>query len=487
MSIRLRLTVLYSTILALTLIAFSTILYATQARLTYDSIKANLARQTEAVANGARHFSGSGQGGLASSNSSSSAPNLLPGRWTQIRKLDGTVVARSPDLGSTTLPLSAAGLRAVRSGSPWVETAQVDASGSQLDASGTPNAAGGAQTTEPVLIYSKPVLLGASIQIIQVASPIAERAQSLATLRWILLTGSSLVILAAFVIGWVLAGTALRPIHRITQTAQAIGAERDFSRRVAHTGPNDEIGQLATTFNTMLTELESGYRQVEEALHAQRRFVADASHELRTPLTTIRGNIELLCREPPMSANERADVLADVKDEVERLIRLVKQLLVLARADAGRPLHCEPVAIHPLIEDVYRETALLAPQRMVLCQTPPAATVLGDHDALKQVLLILVDNALVHTPAQATISIETEQKDHQVAISVRDSGSGIAPQALPHIFERFYRGSTSRTGGGTGLGLSIAQELVRGQQGTLTVESRVGQGSIFTVTLPLAA
>ncbi len=132
-----------------------------------------------------------------------------------------------------------------------------------------------------------------------------------------------------------LAGTALRPIHRITQTAQAIGAEHDFSRRVEHKGPTDEVGQLAVTFNDMLAELESAYRQLEEALDSQRRFVADASHELRTPLTTVRGNIELLRAEPPIAPQERAEILADTTEEVDRLIRLVNQLLVLARVDAG--------------------------------------------------------------------------------------------------------------------------------------------------------
>ena len=134
------------------------------------------------------------------------------------------------------------------------------------------------------------------------AFPIAQPQQSLNALRLVLVVGSSLAILAAFALGWVLAGTALRPIQRITQTAQAIGAERNFGRRVEHKGPADEVGQLAVTFNAMLAELESGYRQLEDALYSQRRFVADASHELRTPLTTVRGNIELLRREPPIDA-----------------------------------------------------------------------------------------------------------------------------------------------------------------------------------------
>jgi signal transduction histidine kinase len=349
----------------------------------------------------------------------------------------------------------------------WVETAQVD--------------------NEPLLIYSQPMTAtGGAIQIVRVATPMVQQQQALSTLRLILIAGSSLAILAAFIVGWMLAGMALLPIHRITRTARAIGTKRDFSRRVQHEGPQDEIGQLATTFNTILTELESGYRQVEQALQTQRRFVADASHELRTPLTTVRGNIELLRHEPPLEDKERVDVLADAKDEVERLIRLVNQLLVLARADAGRPVRCEPLVLMPLIEDVYRQIRLLAPQRTITCDASPDAAVLGNRDALKQVLLILLDNALEHTPSQAAIGIETAFEDHRIAVRVRDTGKGIAPDMLPHVFERFYRGDSSRSGKGTGLGLAIAKELIQAQDGTLTVASQAGQGTVFTLTLPQA-
>jgi signal transduction histidine kinase len=459
MSIRLRLTLLYSVILASTLIAFSAILYIIQSQATFNAIQTTLARQAEGLANAERRF--------PRRPDELQFGSMLPGRWAQIRNADGTISARTADLGGVTLPLSDAGLRAVQDGSIWVETAQVE--------------------NEPLLIYSQPVIArDRSVRIVQVATPVTEREQSLSTLRLILIIASGLTIVVAFVIGWWLAGMALEPIHRITQTAQAIGAERNFGRRVQHKGPNDEIGQLATTFNAMLTELESAYRQVERALDAQRRFVADASHELRTPLTTIRGNIALLRREPPMDAKEQADVLADTKDEADRLIRLVNQLLALARADAGRALRRDPLPLKPLLEDVCRQVKHLAPRRAITCDASLDATVLGDRDALKQVLLILLDNAVAHTPPSAAISITTAIADQRVAISIRDTGPGIAPALLPHIFERFVRGSVSRSGGGTGLGLSIAKELVQAQDGTLTASSQVGQGSVFTVTLPQA-
>ena len=459
MSIRLRLTLLYTAILALTLIAFSTALFLIQSQVTYDELTNNLARQAQGFASQGRR--------LPPPPGSSSGLTPLPGRWAQLRGPDGAVIGQSADLADTTLPLSDAGLHAVQNGAPWVEAAQVQ--------------------DEPLLVYSLPVRSQSRVsQIVQVAGPTTEREQSLNTLRLILFSGSLLTTLAAFAIGWFLAGISLHPIHQITQTAQAIGAEQDFGRRVEHTGPNDEIGQLAVTFNGMLTELEAAYRRVEQALQAQRRFVADASHELRTPLTTIRGNIELLRHDPPLQVREQADVLADARDETERLIRLVNQLLMLARADAGRPVRREPLAIKPLLEDVCRQAQLLAPQRAIECVADRETTALGDRDAFQQVLLILLDNALVHTPEGARISVTTSTADQFVMIHIRDTGPGIAPELLEHIFERFYRGDVSRSGGGMGLGLSIAEELVRAQGGTLKVESEVGQGSVFTIRLPQA-
>ena len=140
-------------------------------------------------------------------------------------------------------------------------------------------------------------------------------------------------------------GITLKPIHRITQTAQTIGDERDFTRRVDYTGPSDEVGQLANTFNSMLSRLQDAFRKVEHSLQMQRDFVTDVSHELRTPLTTLRGNLGLLHRELPMPPEEQTDILTDMVDESDRLIRLVNDLLTLARADTGRSLAKEPVDV----------------------------------------------------------------------------------------------------------------------------------------------
>jgi signal transduction histidine kinase len=457
MSIRLRLTLLYSAIVALTVIAFSAALYVAQSESTLNAIRGELAQQAERFANAPRRPDNRG-GDFPPPGST------LPGRWTQLRSVDGTITAHTADLISTTLPLSDAGLRAVQSGSTWSEAALIE-EGS-------------------VLIYSQPAYYqGGMAGIVQVAAPISEREQSLSNLRFILLIGSSLVIVAAFAIGWALGGTALSPIQRITQTAQAIGVERNFSRRVEHEGPADEVGQLATTINRMLGELEAAYRRQQETLESQRRFVADASHELRTPLTTVRGNIELLRHEPRLDDREITDELADTSDEVERLIRLVNQLLALARADAGQALRREAVAVQPLLEDVCRQVRQSAPQRTISCEATPDSAVVGDRDALRQVFIILLDNALNHTPPGAAIGVSARTADGRATIRITDNGQGIEADVLPHIFERFYRGDISRSGGGAGLGLAIAKDLVEAQGGTLTAESKAGQGTTFTITM----
>jgi signal transduction histidine kinase len=295
--------------------------------------------------------------------------------------------------------------------------------------------------------------------------------------RRALFIGGALATLLAFAIGWLLAGLALRPIARITQTAKAIGEAQDFARRVDHRGPQDEVGRLATTFNAMLGALQAAYQ-------TQRRFVADASHELRTPLTSIRGNIALLQRVPPIDAEDRSAVLNDLAGESERMSRLVADLLTLARADAGRTLRREPVALAPLVAGLARRLSTIYPDRALRFDVPDHLTVQADPDALLQVLLNLLDNALKFTPPGRLVLVTAGWSHGQVHISVRDSGPGIPPEVLPHIFERFFQEDSTRTGTGTGLGLAIARTLVTAQGGTLQAESTPGIGSVFTVTLP---
>ncbi len=456
MSIRLRLTLLYSLILALMLVTFSIVLYVMQARTTLNDTKADLARRADYLVNGPLTY--------RSLDKVLKPEQSKMGAFTQVCDLEGNILGRSPNLGDNlALPLSEAGLQAAQRGEPLVEVAAIN--------------------TERLLVHNQPFAYGADKipLILQVAASLADQDQTLNTLGRILIAGSSVAVIVTFGIGWLLAGWTLQPIGRLQQTAQAIGAERDFNRRVDYHGPNDEIGQLVTTFNNMLVELQAAYTQIEETLQTQRRFAADASHELRTPLTTLRGNISLLQRQPPISIEDQADILEDMVAETQRLMRLVNDLLALARADAGRPLHQEPVQLKPLIDDVYQQIRLLAPERSIICHSTLHATLMADNDALRQVLLVLLDNAIKHTPPEATITLTTTLLNGDIAIQVSDDGPGVAPTHLPHLFDRFYRGDAARSSPGAGLGLAIAAELVKAQNGDITVESQVGQGTTFTL------
>jgi signal transduction histidine kinase len=335
-----------------------------------------------------------------------------------------------------------------------------------------------------MLIYSRPVILDDQVvYIVQVARPLTERDRTLQSLATTLLFAGSFMIILAFGIGWILVGITLRPIHRITQTAQTIGDERDFTRRVTYTGPPDEVGQLANTFNAMLARLQDAFHKVEHSLQMQRDFVADVSHELRTPLTTLRGNLGLLRRNPPAPPEEQADILADMVDESDRLIRLVNDLLLLARADAGRSLAKELLEIQPVLEETIRQAHQLAAKRQINLDISPGISIFGDRDALKQVLLILLDNALKHSDSD--IDVKAVQNGGQVEVHVQDHGPGISPDKLERVFDRFYRGEDSPITPGFGLGLPIAKALVDGMGGTIAVESNLGKGS--TVALRFTA
>jgi signal transduction histidine kinase len=269
---------------------------------------------------------------------------------------------------------------------------------------------------------------------------------------------------------------SLRPIDRITQTAQAIRDERDFKRRVDYVGPQDEVGRLASTFNQMLSGLQDAYQKVEHTLQMQRDFVADVSHELRTPLTTLRGNLGLLNRKPPAPTEEQADILSDLVEESDRLIRLVNDLLLLARADTGRSLAQEPVEVQPVVDETARQVGLLDPDRQINQDIPPKLEIIGDRDAFKQVMVILLDNAIKHSDGK--IDVQAQLDDTGVEILVRDYGDGIAPDVLQHVFDRFYRGEDRAIVPGFGLGLPIARALVEGMGGEITIKSNLGKGSV---------
>ncbi|MHB0947563.1 MAG: sensor histidine kinase [Gemmatimonadaceae bacterium] len=285
--------------------------------------------------------------------------------------------------------------------------------------------------------------------------------------------------LLAFAIGWLVAGRALRPVATLQETAAAIERDQQFARRVPG-GGSDELGRLASTFNAMLASLEHAYA-------AQQRFVSDASHELRAPLTVIQANLELLRSPRDLSPEDWQASLRESHMEAVRLTRLVSDLLVLARADAGAPLRQRPVALDDLVLQTVGDAEHLARGQALRIASIAPITLVADPDRVKQLLLILLDNALKYSGPERPVVVRV-CRDHAMAVvEVEDAGIGIAPADLEHVFERFFRAdpARSRDPGGTGLGLPIARWIAQQHGGDLQLASVPGRGTIATVRLPL--
>ncbi len=293
-----------------------------------------------------------------------------------------------------------------------------------------------------------------------------------------------LLLLACAVGSYWLAVRAFAPIQRLAQTARSIKAG-NLHRRVTVPPAHDEVQYLALTLNEMIDSLD-------QAFSRQRRFVADASHELRTPVAVIRNKTDVAL----LGARTQQDyitVLQGINAEAERLGHLISDLLALARGDEGRTqFEREPVRLDLVAGAVAANAELLAAERGITLevQAPRPVTILGDEARLIQVVMNLVENAVRYTNPGGRVTVTIEAQQDQALLSVRDTGIGIAPEHLPHLFERFYRADPARrrTGGSSsssGLGLAIVEWIVRAHGGTVAVESWVGRGSSFTVTLPL--
>ncbi|MBX6770311.1 MAG: histidine kinase [Chloroflexi bacterium] len=251
------------------------------------------------------------------------------------------------------------------------------------------------------------------------------------------------------------------------------------------------LGAVSTVVLTGISWLLAGrsIRPAREAWERQLAFIASAGHELRAPLTLLRATAEVALRELPPHEVEQRSLWTDVIRDCDHLTRLVADLLLLSRLDAGRlPLALAPIPLAPLFADLARQVRRLADERTIrLVIEPSDAVVIADAERLRQILLILLDNALRHTPAGGEIRLTARPHDRVVGLVVADTGEGIPPEHLPRVFDRFYVVDGARRRGGSGLGLAIAKSLVEAQHGTIVITSQVGRGTRVEVTLPRAA
>jgi signal transduction histidine kinase len=347
---------------------------------------------------------------------------------------------------------------------------------------------------ERIRVYSVPVRRDGRIAgVIQVAHELGDfdhRWQSQMRLVFMLLPVSLLI---AALGGLFLTNRALQPVRLVTRTAAQIG-EEDLSRRLAVSG-KDELAELAATFNQMIERLDLAFRsrvesyaQLEAAYEQQKRFTADASHELRTPLTRIKTATSAALHEQ-QSAQEYRDALGVADRAADSMGRLLDQLLMLARADGGqlRP-RCHVIDLGELLQEAV---SCVRTREQVWLELPIKPILIeSDADMLSRVFVNLIDNSSRHTPAEGWIMIKAAVQNGDAVVSIQDTGEGIPPEHLPHIFERFYRVDASRSAsagaGGTGLGLAICQSIVHVLGGDLVIASEPGQGTLATVSIPLS-
>jgi two-component system, OmpR family, heavy metal sensor histidine kinase CusS len=316
---------------------------------------------------------------------------------------------------------------------------------------------------------------------ILVAAPLEGTELMLRRLREVLLWAAPFVLLIASLGGYWISRRALQPVDAITRAAQTIGIE-NLSHRLEVPAAGDELARLSATWNGMLERLEAAVKRLSQ-------FTADASHELRTPIALIRATAELTLRRE-RSAETYREALRHIVDDADRTTRLIEDLLLLARADAGLPAWpLDRVELTPLVRDVCEQGQILAEERQLAISTEaPEQPVFVDANdpALRRLLLLLVDNAVKYTPAGGHITLSVTLDSSGPTVTVRDTGIGIPDAALPHVFERFYRvdESRSREAGGAGLGLSIAQWIAQRHHASLEAESVEGRGSAFRVRFP---
>ena len=331
-------------------------------------------------------------------------------------------------------------------------------------------------------VYSQAVTLPTGEPAwLQTGRSLAATEAALARLRRALLLGLPLMLVLAAAGGLFLAGRALAPIDQMATAAEQITGS-DLSGRMGPQG-SEELGRLAASFDRMLERLEQAFRR-------ERRFVSDVSHELRTPLTALRGRIEVTLTRP-RSRSEYEDTLRSLETEVERLTRLSEDLLLLARFDRGALTpRRERVDLGELLAAVAEQVRPLAEARGQLLEErlEPGLVLTADPDQLVRLFLNLLDNAVKFTGDGGRIGIAGRRDAATVTVAVSDTGAGIAPAHVDKVFDRFYRAeeSRARATGGHGLGLAIAAEIARAHGGTLSVASRLGQGSTFTVTFEAA-
>ena len=464
MPLRVRLTLWYGSALALVLIIFSVILYAITARNLRDTVDESL---EDTATTAVRSLEARGFLPLLNEEELlSQFPELARiDKFFQIFSPSGTITIRSPNIKQHDVPLSRTALEAAFRSQRVFESAKYP-------------------KEPPLRLISVPIMYhGNLLYIVQVGTSMDSVGETLHRFLVLLVIAIPIALAVSLAGGWFLAGRALRPVDKITFAAQRIAAG-DLSQRLSMPPAQDEIGRLAATFNNMIGRLDTSFRQI-------RQFTSDASHELRTPLTVMKGETDLILRRP-RPIEDYKTVLESNLEEIDRMTRIVDELLFLSRADMGEvKIESLPVALELLVEDVHRQATLLGHDRNieVVLGTITPVVVQGDDLRLRELLLNLVENAMKYSHPGGKVEISLLKEGQEARLSITDHGIGIDPADHKKIFQRFFRTDVARTHTkkGTGLGLAICAWIADLHKGRVDVKSDLGQGSTFTVVLPLAS
>ena len=455
-SVRLRLTLWYAGVLALSLIAFAFVIYYAAGNIFHE-------RQDESLRSTAQTVVSAYLEEFAENHSVITAGQIVlaeitfPNRYVQLIGNDGKPLATSANLAGATISIPSSTLVEAR------------ARGSSF------------ATVNGLRVAVVPV--DQTLGYAAVAEPLSVIEDGLTELRRDLFAGVPLVLLLASAGGYFLARKSLAPIASMNSQTQRISAE-NLSARLDVTNTRDELGHLATTINDLLARLENSFKE-------QQRFIADASHELRTPLAVLRGETEVALGKTRTVAEYQQSLLL-IQDEAESLSRIVEDLFILARQpiNTRAALHQERVSLNDAVKACARAAQVLAIRkgvRLKLQNESPALALNGDEELIKRMILNLLDNAVKYTPAGGEISLALARQNGNAEIVVRDTGMGIPAADQSRVFDRFFRvdKARARAMGGAGLGLSIAQWIVAVHGGEISVMSTPGQGSTFTVLLPV--
>jgi heavy metal sensor kinase len=459
-SIRARLIILIVAALSLIFLCFGTYLYFGFKGYLIASLRETLTRRAHQIAATiVAEIPGRGLGYVASEVRARYAPELNE-RLIRITDETGAIIYASGNAG-------ALGARLMP---PWPGTNAESAPVAQGEVSPS-----GARFQVVAVGYRT----SGGRYLVEVGGPETEVAHELTRLVWMLALGFPVFLALAAAGGYYIVGRALRPVDEIVRSAEQITGE-NLSLRLPVSDTGDEVQRLSQALNLMIARLDESFRQTS-------RFSADASHELRTPLTIMRGEIETLLREDNLTP-QQTEQLGNVLEETVRLARIVDGLLLMARLGGGESqAKKEPLDLAALVAEIVEQMAALAQEKSIALehQLEPSVRVEGDEMRLRRVIVNLLDNAIKYTPERGRIEVRTRAGGDEALLEVRDTGMGIAADALPHVFERFYRAPGTGAVDGTGLGLAMVRSIVEAHGGSVTVESREGAGACFRVWLPL--